>query len=55
MISITATVEFEIELEDTENFDAQSLLNELVKVKSGNYENLVVGTVTKIIEVTSVD
>ena len=54
MISITATVEFEIESENTEDFDPDTLLHELVKVKSGNNENRVVGTITKIVEVVEI-
>lgn len=55
MISVTTTVEFEIETEDIENFDSLKLLNELVKVKSGEYENAVMGVITKIVEITEID
>jgi len=55
MISITATVEFEIESDEIEDFESDNLLNELVKVKSGNYENQMVGIITKIVEVVTDD
>lgn len=52
MIVIRVIVEFQVEPEmEIVDFDPQDILNHDVKVKSGKYENAIVGTITDILTV----
>lgn len=46
--TITAVLEFDQYFLDNPDFDAQSLISEMIKVKTGIYENAVTGFITSI-------